>query len=200
MPSVSNKQIPISFRANRPVFFQWLGRSLLTILGWKVLGKVVSDDNKSNIVAIAAPHTSNWDGVLGVAAIVGLDVKVNFIGKHTVFKSLLGTFLKYLGGIPVNRQHPGGVIKAVAEKMKDINCSLLGLAPEGTRSKVKNWKTGFLRIAEEINAKIILVSWDFKKKEILLGKFFTPSGDYKKDIEFLKNYYKSFAPKIPENF
>ena len=77
----------------------------------------------------------------------GLDAKVTFIGKHTAFKYGLGVFLRYMGGIPVDRNKPGGIIKDAINQIKDINSSLIGISPEGTRSKVKEWKTGFLRIA-----------------------------------------------------
>lgn len=200
MPSVSNKQIPESFRANRSRFFQWLGRSVLSILGWKVTGIITNDQAKNNLVVIVAPHTSNWDGILGIAALAGLDAKITFIGKDTVFKYGLGPFLRYVGGIPVNRKNPGGIIKDAIDQLKIRKGSLIAMSPEGTRAKVKEWKTGFLRIASEIKADIVPASLDFKKKEILLGEIFKPSGDNTKDILDLKKYYSAFVPKHPEKF
>jgi len=200
MQSVSPNQIPQSFRANRPNFVQWLGRSLLSFLGWKVLGEIGEEHTNKNLVVIVAPHTSNWDGILGVAAIAGLDARISFIGKDTAFKYGLGAFLKYMGGIPIDRSNPGGVINDAIEKIKKMNGTLLGVAPEGTRSKVEAWKTGFLRIAEGIDAKIIPASIDFATKEILLGKVFVPSGDNKKDIRDLQDYYKVFTPRHPEKY
>ena len=200
MQSVSPNQIPQSFRANRPNFVQWLGRSLLSFLGWKVLGEIGEEHTNKNLVVIVAPHTSNWDGILGVAAIAGLDARISFIGKDTAFKYGLGAFLKYMGGIPIDRSNPGGVINDAIEKIKKMNGTLLGVAPEGTRSKVEAWKTGFLRIAEGIDAKIIPASIDFSTKEILLGKVFVPSGENKKDIRDLQDYYKVFTAKHPEKY
>tara|TARA_B100000886_G_scaffold232021_1_gene162040 strand:+ start:1927 stop:2532 length:606 start_codon:yes stop_codon:yes gene_type:complete len=201
MASVSNKQIPKSFRANRPRSLQWLGRTVLSILGWKVTGSISKEYENNKLVVIVAPHTSNWDGILGVATLAGLDAKISFIGKHTVFKYLgLGAFLRYMGGIPVDRSKPGGIIRDALDQLKNIDCSLIAMAPEGTRSKVKEWKTGFLRIAKELNTKIILASIDFSKKEILLGKAFSPTGDNVKDILDLKKYYSSFTPRHPEKF
>ena len=200
MQSVSPNQIPQSFRANRPNFVQWLGRSLLSFLGWKVLGEIGEEHINKNLVVIVAPHTSNWDGILGVAAIAGLDARISFIGKDTAFKYGLGAFLKYMGGIPIDRSNPGGVINDAIEKIKKMNGTLLGVAPEGTRSKVEAWKTGFLRIAEGIDAKIIPASIDFATKEILLGKVFVPSGDNKKDIRDLLDYYKVFTARHPEKY
>ena len=170
MTSVSNSQISKSFRANRPKSVQWLGRFVLSSLGWKVTGSIKEEHKNQKIVIVVAPHTSNWDGILGMAALAGLDARISFFGKHTIFRYFgLGAFLKYMGGIPVNRANPGGAIGDAIKKIKNIEISLIGMAPEGTRSKVAKWKTGFLRIAKEINAKIIPVSLDFAKKEILLG-------------------------------
>ena len=89
MASVSNKQIPQCFRAYRPRWLQWLGRTVLTILGWKVSGIISEEFANRKLVVIVAPHTSNWDGIVGVATLAGLDAKISFIGKHTVFKYCL---------------------------------------------------------------------------------------------------------------
>ena len=201
MPSVSTNQIPKSFRAYRPRALQWLGRTVLSFLGWKVNGGISDEHEGKKLVVVLAPHTSNWDGILGVAAIAGLDAKITFIGKHTVFKYFgLGAFLRYMGGIPVDRTKPGGIIQDAIDQIRGINGTLIGMAPEGTRSKVKEWKTGFLRIADELNTKIVPASIDFAKKEILLGKIFSPSGNKLKDIADLKKYYEAFTPKHPENY
>ena len=200
MQSVSPDQIPQSFRAHRPWFIKWIGRSLLSFLGWTVLGKIGEEHANKNLVVIVAPHTSNWDGILGVAAIAGLDARISFIGKEAAFKYGLGAFLRYMGGIPIDRSNPGGVINDAIEKIKKLNGTLLGMSPEGTRTKVEAWKTGFLRIAQGIDAKIIPASICFSKKEILLGKTFYPTGDNKKDIRDLQEYYKVFTAKHPEKY
>ena len=105
-----------------------------------------------------------------------------------------------MGGIPVDRSKPGGIINNAINQMKNINGALIAMSPEGTRSKVKEWKTGFLRIAKELNTNIIPASLDFSKKEILLGDVFTPSGNNEKDIADLKEYYSEFVPKHPERY
>ena len=200
MVSASNKQIPKSFRANRSKFLQWLGRAVLSFFGWKVKGGIEEKHNHKKLVVLIAPHTSNWDGIFGVAALAGLDAKITFIGKHTAFKYGLGAFLRYMGGIPVDRSRPGGIIQHAIDQIKEIDGSLIAISPEGTRSKVKEWKTGFLRIAKEMNAEIVPASLDYSKKEILLGKVFRLSGDNQKDILDLKKYYSAFKPKHPEKY
>ena len=200
MKSVSNKQIPKAFRAYRPKALQFLGKLVLSIFGWRVKGSISEDFSNQKLVVIVAPHTSNWDGIFGVATVAGLDAKITFIGKHTAFRYGLGAFLRYMGGIPVDRSKPGGIIQDAIDQIKKIDGSLIAMSPEGTRSKVKEWKTGFLRIAKELNTKIIPASLDFAKKEILLGKAFTPSGNNDEDIKTLKKYYSVFKAKHPEKY
>jgi 1-acyl-sn-glycerol-3-phosphate acyltransferase len=200
--TVSPSQIPQVFRANRPRFVQILARLLLKIFGWKVDGTIPEMKENENLVLIAAPHTSNWDGIFGFAAILGLDVKISYFGKYTLFKQpLLGRFLKYMGGIPVNKNKPGsGLVKEAIENIGKLKGTLIAMAPEGTRSKTERWRTGFLRIAKAVDAKIFVAAFDFKTKRIVLDKFFQPSDDMQKDLENLKIYYQQFTGKIPENF
>jgi|TARA_X000000950_G_scaffold289455_1_gene413668 1-acyl-sn-glycerol-3-phosphate acyltransferase len=200
MKSVSNKQIPKAFRAYRPKALQFLGKLVLSIFGWRVKGSISEDFSNQKLVVIVAPHTSNWDGIFGVATVAGLDAKITFIGKHSAFRYGLGAFLRYMGGIPVDRSKPGGIIRDAIDQIKKIDGSLIAMSPEGTRSKVKEWKTGFLRIAKELNTNIIPASLDFAKKEILLGKAFVPSGNNEEDIRALKEYYSVFTAKHPEKY
>ena len=199
---VSPSQIPQVFRAYRPRFIQFLARLLLKIFGWKVDGTIPEMKENENLVLIAAPHTSNWDGIFGFAAILGLDVKISYFGKYTLFKKpLLGRFLRYMGGIPVNKNKPGsGLVKEAIANIEKLKGSLIAMAPEGTRAKTEKWRTGFLRIAEAVDAKIFVAAFDFKTKRIVLDKFFQPSDDMQRDLEDLKIYYKQFTAKIPENF
>ena len=199
---VSPSQIPQVFRAYRPRFIQFLARLLLKIFGWKVDGTIPEMKENENLVLIAAPHTSNWDGIFGFAAILGLDVKISYFGKYTLFKKpLLGRFLRYMGGIPVNKNKPGsGLVKEAIANIEKLKGTLIAMAPEGTRSKTERWRTGFLRIAEAVDAKIFVAAFDFKTKRIVLDKFFQPSDDMQKDLENLKIYYQQFTGKIPENF
>lgn len=200
--TVSSNQIPQAFRAYRPRIVQFLGRALLKLFGWRVEGMVPEMKENENLVIIAAPHTSNWDGVFGFAAIIGLDAKISYFGKYTLFdQPFLGRFLKYMGGIPVDKNNPGsGLVKEAIKNMERLKGSLIAMAPEGTRSKTEQWRTGFLRIAEAVDAKIFVAAFDFKTKRIVLDRFFQPSDDMQRDLENLKIYYKQFTAKIPENF
>ncbi len=201
-PAVSVNQIPHAFRAYRPKIVIFMGRLLLKIFGWRVEGAVPEMEENENLVLIAAPHTSNWDGIFGFAAIIGLDAKISYFGKYTLFNQpILGRFLKYMGGIPVDKNNPGsGLVKEAIANMEKLKGSLIAMAPEGTRSKTEQWRTGFLRIAEAVDARIFVAAFDFNTKRIVLDKFFKPSEDMQKDLDNLKAYYTQYGAKRPENF
>ena len=199
---VSRKQIPNKYRASRPKIVQWLARWFLRIFGWKVEGVVPSTSGNENLILIAGPHTSNWDGVFGFAAILGLDAKITFFGKYTLFnKPILGRFLKYMGGIPVDKSKPGrGLTEVAIENMKKLNGSLIAMSPEGTRAKTEKMKSGFLRIAKAVEGQIFLGAFDFGNKKILLDKFYNPSGNIEKDLAWVREYFMQYQAKRPENY
>ena len=199
---VSRKQIPARYWASRPKIVQWVAKCFLRLFGWKVDGFVPSVKGNQNVIIIAGPHTSNWDGIFGFAAILGLDAKVSFFGKHSLFnKPILGKFLKYMGGIPVDKTKPGAGLTDIAiQNMKKLNGSLIAMAPEGTRAKTEKMKSGFLRIAKAVEGQIFLGAFDFGNKRIFLDKFYEPSGDNEKDLEWVRNYFMQYQAKRPENY
>ena len=187
--------IPEHLRANRPRVVRWLGKFLMKISGWKTTGHVPQD---YRVVVVAGPHTSNWDFVLAMSLILSIDVRIHWVGKHSIFKKGFRRLLKKMGGIPVNRVNPGALkseIYNVTEKYKGF---MIAISPEGTRKKVDRLKSGFLRIANETNSKIMMVGVDFSSKTIELGDFFSPSGDVEKDLKSIKEYFATFAGKRPE--
>ena len=155
-----------------------------------------------NLILIAGPHTSNWDGIFGFAAILGLDAKITFFGKYTLFnKPILGRFLKYMGGIPVDKSKPGrGLTDVAIENMKKFNGSLIAMSPEGTRAKTEKMKSGFLRIAKAVEGQIFLGAFDFDKKRIVLDKFYSPSGNNEHDLQWVREYFMQYKAKHPENY
>jgi 1-acyl-sn-glycerol-3-phosphate acyltransferase len=207
MPKKSNKivsrtQIPFKYRASRPKIVQWLARWFLRVFGWKVEGLVPPVAGNQNLVLIAGPHTSNWDGVFGFAAILGLDAKITFFGKYTLFnKPVLGRFLKYMGGIPVDKAKPGrGLTDVAIENIKKLNGSLIAMSPEGTRAKTEKMRSGFLRIAKAVEGQIFLGAFDFANKRIVLDKFYNPSGNNEEDLKWVRNYFMQFQAKHPQNY
>ena len=187
--------IPEHLRAYRPKFVRLLGQLLMKITGWKTIGNFPTDQR---VVMVAGPHTSNWDFVLAMSLILSLDVNIHWVGKHSIFKKGFRRLLRKMGGIPVNRANPEALkneIHNITEKFKGF---IIALSPEGTRKKVDRLKSGFLRIANETNSKIMMVGVDFSKKTIELGDFYSPSGDVEKDLKFIKEYFANFTGKHPK--
>jgi len=166
----------------------WLGRAILMLGRWKLVGKVPSD---AKIVAIAAPHTSNWDFPLFMSVVGVLHLRVRFFGKHTLFDGPFGKLFYWLGGIPVEREtkNAAGLVDEAVAAFRTRDSLILGLAPEGTRSKVEKWKTGFYRIAVEAGVPIQLAYIDSRTREIGIGPQFLPTGDKAADLAKIQAFY-----------
>jgi len=132
-------------------------------------------------------------------AIISLNIKVKWLGKSSIFKPGFKWFFYWLGGIAVNRDNPASLIDDVATIVNNDNGIMIAVTPEGSRKKVDRWKTGFLRIADLTNAKILLVSIDAPSKTLQIGEIFKPSGNKEVDIIAVKNYYNSFQGINPRN-
>ena len=192
---ISESQIPERLRGNRSQILRKIGRFGINISGWTVKGQVPDEER---IVIIAAPHTSNWDFILAMLAIFGLNIKLRWLGKHSIFKPGFKNFFKWLGGIPVYRDNPSNLIDNVVKIVKKEKSIVIAMTPEGTRKKVKRWKTGFLRIAKQTHSKILLISIDAPTKSIEIGNIFNPTGNSEEDLEFIQKYYSSFKGINPQ--
>ena len=192
---ISENQIPERLRGNRSQILRKIGRFGINISGWTIKGQVPDEER---IVIIAAPHTSNWDFILAMLAIFGLNIKLRWLGKHSIFKPGFKKFFEWLGGIPVYRDNPSTLIENVVDIVKKEKSIVIAMTPEGTRKKVKRWKTGFLRIAKQTQSKILLISIDAPTKSIEIGKIFNPTGDSQEDLEFIQKYYSSFRGINPQ--
>ena len=186
---------PEHLRAHRPRVVRWLGKFLMKISGWKTTGQLPKDQR---VVLIAGPHTSNWDFVLAMSLILSLDVRIHWIGKHSIFKKGFRRLFKKMGGIPVNRVNPQALKTEIYNITERYRGFIIAISPEGTRKKVERLKSGFLRIANETNSRILMVGVDFSNKTIDFGDFFSPSGDIDKDLKFIKDYFGNFTGKHPE--
>ena len=188
-------QIPEQFRASHPILLQKIGKFFLTITGWKFKGDIPRSDR---IILVAGPHTSNWDFLLALAFIFGLNLNVFWIGKHTLFKNGFSKIMRKLGGIPVDRASPELLMNEVSHIVKRQQGVIIAISPEGTRKKVERLKSGFLRIAKTTNSQILLAGIDFESKLIHLGKLFKPSGNTESDLLNVHNYFRQFKGKRPE--
>jgi 1-acyl-sn-glycerol-3-phosphate acyltransferase len=175
---------------------KWLAYRYLRLRGWTFHGRI-PDDPK--LIAVGAPHTSNWDFIVFLAALHHWKMTVNYIGKHSLFRPPFGWFFRYTGGIPVDRSKPGGLVKQVAEAMDAARRMILVLAPEGTRSKAPRWKSGFLKIAEATGAPILLAAVDASRKELTIGPKLTYDGDAATFMESTRAFYadkEGFHPEL----
>ena len=191
---MSNYQIavPQHLKANRPKFIINMSSWILKLQKWKINGAIPEE---KRVVLVIGPHTSNWDFIIGVLVILSLDAKINWLGKHTIFKRGFKGLLTRLGGIPVNRQDPSDLFSKIKVITEKSNGYLIGMAPEGTRKKVLKLKSGFIRIAKQTNSKIMLAGIDFQKKIVNLDKFFIPTGDLNNDLLFVQDYFSRYSGK-----
>lgn len=178
-------------------FASGLGRLAMRLSGWRFEGEV---PDVPKLVLIVAPHTSNWDFPVGLMAKLALRLGGTFIGKHTLFRWPLGIFMRWLGGIPVDRKAAAGFASEVARVMRDADRMTVVLAPEGTRKRTLQWKSGFYRIALEAGAPILPVGFDYSRKVVFFAPLFQPTGDYEPDLARLRSYYRPEMAHRPENY
>lgn len=176
---------------------RFLGRLVLRWLGWRIEGDV---PDVPRCVAIVAPHTSNWDFVIGIAALLALGLRGRWLGKHSVFRPSLRGLLLWGGGIPVDRGNPEGVVEQAVASLREVEPFFLALAPEGTRKRVDRWKTGFYRIAHGAGVPIWPVSLDYRTRVFRLHPLFLPTGDFEADVRCLRRLYTPAMACHPENY
>ncbi len=173
---------------------------LLDLFHWKVK---ITAPRRNKCVICVAPHTSNWDFILGLFAYKSLGRNANFLMKKFWFFFPLKYLLESLGGIPVARNNKkGSLTESVISLFKERDYVNLAVTPEGTRSKTEKWKTGFLYIAYGADVPIQLGVIDYKNKEIIIEDEYEPTGDVEKDMEAIRAYYSKFteAARYPEKF
>lgn len=186
----------MSERRKRGVAY-WIGKAVLAASGWEVEGGA---PDEPKYVAIAAPHTSNWDLVysLAIGFVLGLDI--HWIGKHTLFAPPFGGVMRWLGGIPVDRRSRQDVVRKMADEFAARDRFVLLVPPEGTRAKAPHWKSGFYWIAKEADVPIVMGFLDYARKRGGLGPALRPSGDLERDLEALRAFYADKKGKFPELF
>lgn len=188
---------PAVHRAYRGAFFKWLGKSLFRRMGWQLQGEFPED---RQLIIVVAPHTSNWDFVVGMSVLWGMDLRCRWLGKDSLFRPPCGWLMRRMGGTAVNRENPGSIAADLAQEINQSGGLALVITPEGTRGRVEKWKTGFLRIARASNSRILLAALDFEKKTAYLGDVVSPAEDEAAQIAELKAYFSQFHPKNPGNY
>ena len=166
-------------------------------MGWT---KNVTETHPDKYIICVAPHTSNWDFILGLAYRWAEGFSTNFLMKKEWFFWPLGPLFRSMGGIPVYRSKNTRMTEQLVSAANATDKFALAITPEGTRSLNGEWKHGFYYIALEAGLPILLYALDFEKKEIYCTKTFTPTGDVEADMMAIKQYYRDFKGKHPERF
>jgi 1-acyl-sn-glycerol-3-phosphate acyltransferase len=181
--------------AQVPKMVQVFSKWLIKLLGWQIVG----DFNGIDKCVIITQHTSNWDGILTIFAAFSLGIRPRWIGKHQLFRGVMGSMMRRAGGIEVSRSQSANVVDQVAARFAEEDHLWLFIAPEGTRHKVDYWKTGFYYIALKANVPIVHGYLDYAERKVGVGTRLQPSGDIHADMEIIQTWFTHTQPKFPEN-
>lgn len=173
-----------------------LGRLILRISGWKLVGEF-PDSPKA--VFVAYPHTSNWDGVLMIAAAFAMGLKLSWMGKKSLFRGPMGWFLRSLGGVSVDRSKSSDTVQQVADEFAARDGMYLAIAPSATRKKRDYWKTGFYHIAVKAEVPLLCGCIDYKRKEAGIVGTVELTGDMSADLAAIQAVYEGREGRYPEN-
>jgi 1-acyl-sn-glycerol-3-phosphate acyltransferase len=175
---------------------QYFSKMCFWLFGWKV---VSGRPDLKKYVLIVAPHTSNWDFFVGLAARSISGIKSNFLIKDSVMKTpIIGSIVRSIGGRAVDRSKKTGMVDQIVEMYEREEELVITITPEGTRSYNPKWKSGFYQIALNAKVPIQMVAFDFEHKQVVFRELFYPTGDVEGDIEAIKTYYRGFKGRHPE--
>ncbi len=179
-----------------PVMYavSWL---FLRLTGWRTSG---NPPDLPKYVIIGAPHTSNWDFILTIAFAFIYRRKLFWMGKNSIFRFPFGPMFRWMGGIPIDRSKPHGVVAQTIEKFNSADRLILVVAPEGARKKVDKWKTGFYHVAQGAGVPISLAFLDYKNRLGGFGPLFTPTGDIDVDMPKIRAFYATISGRHPNQF
>jgi 1-acyl-sn-glycerol-3-phosphate acyltransferase len=174
-----------------------VSRWILRLFGWQVAGEL---PNLPRFVIAVAPHTSNWDFLVGILARGALGLQARFLGKDSLFRPPFGWLMRALGGTPVDRSAPAGVVEETIRIILDSDRFVLALAPEGTRKLVSKWKSGFIRVAHGARIPVVLAVFDFGKRTVRLGPTLWMTGDVDADMKRVQACFAGVRGRRPALF
>lgn len=177
-------------------FTRAIGRLVLAAARFRVAGEL---PDSPKFVVCVAPHTSNWDFVVGYAAKLAVGVRAHWLGKKSLFRGPLGPVFRAMGGIAVDRREAHGVVGQVVRRFEESRSLVIGVAPEGTRRKVDRWRSGFYQIARQAGVPIVPVALDWGRGTVRIGDAFPPTGDEDADLAALQRFFAAARGKVPEN-
>ncbi|MEO8336169.1 MAG: 1-acyl-sn-glycerol-3-phosphate acyltransferase [bacterium] len=174
-----------------------IGRFAMRVAGWKFVGDLPPIPK---FVIVVAPHTSNWDFFIGLSAKLALDLDAHWFGKDTLFRGVTGTFMRAIGGRPVRRDAPEGMVNAMAATIRAEPKFVLVITPEGTRKAVSHWRTGFYHIAEAADIPIVPVWFDWSRQEVGIGAPLCATGHLAADVTALQSLFRPEMSRNPRGF
>lgn len=192
-----NHVVPAGYARRNAVVARALGRLMLRLSGWRLEGALA---DVPKLVIAVAPHTSNWDFVVGVMTLLALDVKISFLGKHTLFRGWFGRWMRSIGGIPVDRSQPHGIVGESVAAFNVAPRMVLAIAPEGTRQLDRGFKTGFLHIAHAANVPVQLAYFDFMHKVVGFGPLVVTSGNVESDLKKILDFFRPIHGKYRKHW
>jgi len=195
MSSAMSDRTPaiVGARASRTA--QRLGRLYLRLFGWRVAGALPACPSA---IVIAAPHTTNWDLPFMLAVAYSLGVKPAWLGKRELFRRPFGGFMRWLGGVPVDRSERQDLVRQVVDRLAAGARLFLVVPPSGTRRRAEYWKSGFYHIARGAGVPIVCAYLDYARKVGGIGLVFTPSGDVRADMDRVRAFYAPIRGRFPE--
>jgi 1-acyl-sn-glycerol-3-phosphate acyltransferase len=185
----------VSLPIHEPARAERWARRLLALRGWRV---AITPPPAPRCVIIVYPHTSNWDFVIGYLARVAAGLPVQWIGKDTLFRWPVAGLLRRMGGVPVDRRRPTGLIDQLAGELERRDRMWLALAPEGTRARTDHWKSGFYHLALKAKVPVGLAFLDYRTRVVGLDTYLTMSGDEEADLARIRAIYAGKEGKHPE--
>jgi 1-acyl-sn-glycerol-3-phosphate acyltransferase len=179
----------------------WLATLIYRILGWR-LDAPLPDLPK--YVIIVAPHTSNWDGIVGVTGAVIVtrgfaDLRISWLAKRSLFAGPLKGPMMALGGVQIDRSARHAVVDQAVQEFERRDQMVLAITPEGSRRRMPYWKTGFYYIALGAHVPILLAYVDYRRKVVGTGPLVTPSGDIQADMAIIREFYSHITARYPAN-
>ena len=184
----------IALAKQKPNWGRTLAKSLMKLAGWRTH---VVPPHTSSFVLIGAPHTSNWDFLLVLALIYIESIPIRIMGKDTLFRWPLGIFMRAIGAIPVNRRERTSMVDMIAARFEQEQNLIIGIAPEGTRSSAKHWRSGFYYIALKAKVPIVMAYLDYGNKVVGIGPNIKPTGNIDADFEKIRDFYSGIKGKFP---
>ena len=163
-------------------------KTFLLVKGWKVVGDAPKE---KKYIFIAAPHTSNWDFIYMLCVALTKNVDICWMGKEQLFPKPFKGLMTWLGGISIARSTTNNTVSEMVKRFKAAEKMSLLITPEGTRSKVEKWKTGFYHIALEAKVPIFRGFIDASSKTCGIFDKFIPTGRLEEDMEKIKDFYRT---------